>query len=129
MDLSWRGRTRGWRYVYVPGSVVRHAHAATSVVGSPFFDYHVERNRLLVAMKNAPASYALGAVGESLRVSGLHVRRDVFGRLGTREGPTTTVLRRRARAFGGFLRALPSALRARDKVLPASEVQRWLKER
>ena len=26
-DLSWRGRLRGWRYVYVPGAVVRHHHA------------------------------------------------------------------------------------------------------
>ncbi len=30
-DLSWRGRLRGWRYLYVPTSVVRHRHAA--VVG------------------------------------------------------------------------------------------------
>jgi hypothetical protein len=129
LDLAWRGRVRGWRYLYVPGSVVRHAHAATSVVGSALFDYHVERNRLLVSVKNAPVSYALGAVGESLRVTGLHVRRDVVGRLRDGERPTTTLLRRRARAFGGFLRGLPSALRARGDVLPATEVERWLEQR
>jgi GT2 family glycosyltransferase len=129
LDLSWRGRTRGWRYLYVPGSVVRHAHAATSIIGSELFDYHVERNRLLVAVKNAPASYALGAVGESLRVTGLHVRRDVLNHLRRRERPTTTFLRRRARAFGGFLRGLPSAVRARDEVLPETEVERWLEQR
>ena len=27
-DLSWRGRSRGWRYRYVPGPVARHVHAA-----------------------------------------------------------------------------------------------------
>ena len=85
LDLAWRGRARGWRYLYVPGSVVRHAHAATSIVGSAFFDYHVERNRLLVSVKNAPAAYALGAVGESLRVTGLHVERDVVRRLACRQ--------------------------------------------
>jgi GT2 family glycosyltransferase len=129
LDLAWRGRARGWRYLYVPGSVVRHAHAATSIVGSAFFDYHVERNRLLVSVKNAPAAYALGAIGESLRVTGLHVRRDVVRRVAHGERPTTTFLRRRGRAFGGFLRGLPSALRVRDDVLPSTEVERWLDQR
>jgi GT2 family glycosyltransferase len=129
LDLAWRGRAQGWRYLYVPGSVARHAHAATSVVGSELFDYHVERNRLLVSVKNAPASYVLGAVGESLRVTGLHLRRDVLSRLRDGERPTTTFLRRRAYAFSGFLRGLPSAVRARDDILPASEVERWLAKR
>ena len=48
IDLSWRGRAQGWRYRYVPESVVRHAHTATSVEGSELFQYYVERNRLLV---------------------------------------------------------------------------------
>jgi GT2 family glycosyltransferase len=126
LDLAWRGRAHGWRYLYVPGSVVRHEHAATTVVGSALFDYHVERNRLLVSAKNAPAAYTFGAVGESLRVTGLHLRRDVLRRLRDGKRPTTTFLRRRARAFGGFLRGLPAALRARHDVLPATEVERWL---
>ena len=29
-DLSWRGARRGWRYRYVPTSVVRHEHRASS---------------------------------------------------------------------------------------------------
>ena len=33
-DLSWRGRLRGWRYVYEPGALVRHHHAQSSGVGS-----------------------------------------------------------------------------------------------
>ena len=33
-DLAWRGRARGWRYLYVPDSVVRHVHTASSVEGS-----------------------------------------------------------------------------------------------
>ena len=33
LELSWRGRRRGWRYRYVPRSVVRHAHSATARAG------------------------------------------------------------------------------------------------
>ena len=54
-DLSWRGRLRGWRYVYVPTSLVRHRHAASSGVGSTVFRYYTERNRPLMLVKNAPA--------------------------------------------------------------------------
>jgi GT2 family glycosyltransferase len=132
LDLAWRGRAQGWRYLYVPGSVVRHAHAATSVVGSELFDYHVERNRLLVSVRNAPAAYALGAVGESLRVTGLHVRRDVVRRLRAGERPTTTFLKRRGRALGGFLRHLPGTLNERRRQTERvhdTELERWLGKR
>ncbi|MGH2684053.1 MAG: glycosyltransferase [Actinomycetota bacterium] len=45
-DLSWRGRLRGWRYVCVPQSVVRHRHASSLGENSPTFDHYVHRNRL-----------------------------------------------------------------------------------
>ena len=61
-DLSWRGRARGWRYRTVPGSRVRHRHAASSGEGSEVFAYHVERNRLLMLVKDAPARIALRQV-------------------------------------------------------------------
>lgn len=129
VDLAWRGRAAGWRYLYVPDSVVRHAHAATAVVGSELFDYHVERNRLLVHAKNAPARYAFAALADSLRVSGLHVQRDVVRRLRARERPTATFLRRRGHALGGFIRRLPGVLNERRRQpsrLPARELERWL---
>ena len=58
-DLSWRGRAEGWRYLYVPGSVVRHVHAASSVEGSRLFQHYDERNRLLTLTRNAPRALAL----------------------------------------------------------------------
>lgn len=58
LDLAWRARLRGWRFVYAPRSLVRHVHCGTSGEWSPFFVYHVERNRALVALKNAPALVA-----------------------------------------------------------------------
>jgi GT2 family glycosyltransferase len=74
-DLSWRGRLRGWRYVYEPRALVRHRHAASSVAGSAVFRYYTERNRLLVLAKNAPARLAWrSGLGEVRRLVGGIVR-------------------------------------------------------
>ena len=62
-DMAWRGRARGWRYRYVPDAVLRHVHAATSVEGSPLFHHYVERNRLVMLIKNAPWRLAASASG------------------------------------------------------------------
>lgn len=53
-DLSWRLRRAGWEILYEPEAVAHHEHAASSGTASDFFLFHNERNRLLVAMKNAP---------------------------------------------------------------------------
>ncbi|MGE0879000.1 MAG: glycosyltransferase, partial [Acidimicrobiia bacterium] len=39
VEWAWRGRKQGWRYAYVPSSVVRHRHSATTVQGSALFDH------------------------------------------------------------------------------------------
>lgn len=57
-DLSWRGVAQGWRYRFVPGSVVRHRHSAIVGEGSPTAVYFNERNRLMMLIKNAPAPLA-----------------------------------------------------------------------
>ncbi len=84
-DLSWRGRLRGWRYVYVPASVVRHRHAQSSGVGSPMFRYYTERNRLLVLAKNAPARLALAGDPRRGQAAGGHV--PPSGRAATVDAP------------------------------------------
>jgi O-antigen biosynthesis protein len=131
LDLSWRGRALGWRFVYVPRSVVRHLHAATSVEGSALFQHYVERNRLIVHVKNAPLGYAAKAVVGSLRETALYVRRDVARPLLERRRPTTVFVRRRLRAFGGFLAQLPRALSTRFRLrrrqlVPDDELLRWV---
>jgi GT2 family glycosyltransferase len=62
LDLAWRARLRGWRFWYAPNSVVHHVHCGTSGEWSPFFLYHVERNRVFVSLKNAPSRLALRSV-------------------------------------------------------------------
>ncbi len=62
-DMSWRLRRRGWSVVYAPDAVARHRHAASSGTRSEFFLWHNERNRLIVAVRQAPFSVVFRAVG------------------------------------------------------------------
>lgn len=55
-DLGLRARLQGWRAWYVPGAVVYHRHSATAGRYSPLKAMLVERNRLLLALKNFPAT-------------------------------------------------------------------------
>lgn len=61
-DLSWRMRLRGWKVLYEPAAVVEHLHSGTSVEWSPFFTFHVDRNRLFTIVKNAPPGFVLRSV-------------------------------------------------------------------
>jgi GT2 family glycosyltransferase len=54
LDLAWRARLRGWRFRYEPRAIAYHVHGGTSGLGSPFFLFHVERNRVLANVKNGP---------------------------------------------------------------------------
>jgi len=112
-DLSWRGRLRGMRYLYQPASVIRHRHAATSGEWSPLFRFHTERNRVLVAVKNAPAGVAARAVaGETRRllaaVAGHVVRPVVHLRF-----PRYAEPRLRWKVWKSLMAHLPQALRHR----------------
>jgi GT2 family glycosyltransferase len=55
-DLGMRARLRGWKAWYVPSAVVHHRHSATAGAYSPLKIMLVERNRLLLAIKNFPVS-------------------------------------------------------------------------
>lgn len=130
-DLSWRGQARGWRYRYVPASVVHHAHTASTVEGSALFDHYVERNRLLVHVKNAPAGYAAHVALSALWTAIVIFRRHVVRRTLTGKRPEWTLTRRRLRSFAAFLRLLPSfvvtrmRLRGRQR-RPYKEQMNWL---
>jgi GT2 family glycosyltransferase len=53
-DLGMRARLLGWKAWYVPTAVVHHRHSATAGAYSPLKIMLVERNRLLLAIKNFP---------------------------------------------------------------------------
>jgi GT2 family glycosyltransferase len=112
-DLSWRGRAAGWRYRYVPSAVMRHVHAASSVEGSPLFAHNVERNRLLMLVRNAPAGMAARQALLHLRATASYARRDMVGPLLRRRRPSGVTVRRRLRAELAFVASLGWALRSR----------------
>lgn len=51
-DLSFRMKKNGGKIMYCPDSVVRHIHTGSSTEWSPFFVYHIYRNKLLFLKKN-----------------------------------------------------------------------------
>lgn len=51
-DLSYRMKKGGKKIMYCPTSIVRHIHTGSSTEWSPFFTYHVYRNKLLYLYKN-----------------------------------------------------------------------------
>ncbi len=52
-DFCWRLRKKGKKLFYCPESIVYHIHTGSSKEWSPFFRFHVERNRLMMIFKNA----------------------------------------------------------------------------
>jgi GT2 family glycosyltransferase len=133
-DLSWRGRAEGWRYLYVPGSVVRHVHSASSVEGSRLFQHYDERNRLLTLTRNAPASLALREAGRHVLITGSYARRDILVPLVHRRPPSVETVRRRLRAYGAYVRLLPEALTVRRRLgargrVDTDELAGWMGRR
>jgi len=122
-DLSWRGRSRGWRYLYVPEARARHIHAASTGEGSPVFQHYVERNRLLMLVKNAPAAMATRAVWRYALTTLSYLRRDVVAPVLGLHRPRPAIVGRRLRSFVDFLRLLPSMLAARQRVRSAATVE------
>ncbi len=121
-DLSWRGRSRGWRYRYVPEARVRHIHAASTGEGSPVFQHYVERNRLLMLTKNAPPAMAGHAVWRYVLTTLSYLRRDVVAPVIGLHRPRPAIVGRRVRSFVAYLRLLPSMLAARRRVRRAATV-------
>ncbi len=110
LDLAWRARLRGWRFLYEPKAKVRHVHCGSSRERSPFFCFHDERNRVLVNIKNnsaVPAAYTLlGFIAHAARTW-----RDVMrGRLSADHG------RAYLRATLSLANLLPHALAERYRI-------------
>lgn len=130
-DLSWRGRAEGWRYLYVPASVVRHVHSASSVEGSRLFQHYDERNRLLTLTRNAPPALALREAVRHPLITGSYARRDILAPLVHRRPPSVETVRRRMQAYGAYVRMLPEALAGRRRLatrgrLTGEELSRWM---
>lgn len=133
-DLSWRGRAEGWRYLYVPASVVRHVHSASSVEGSKLFQHFDERNRLLTLARNAPPALAVREVVRHPLITASYARRDILVPLVKRRPLSTETVRRRMQSYGAFVRMVPEALAGRRRLaargrLGGDELSQWMERR
>ncbi|MDQ6909202.1 MAG: glycosyltransferase [Actinomycetota bacterium] len=131
LDLSWRGRAQGWRHVYVPDSVVRHVHSASTVTGSQLFDHYVERNHLLTLVRNAPARLAWRAAVRHVLITGSYFRRDVVSPVARGAKPSSETVRRRLSSFVAFVATLPRATEQRRRLrsaqrVPDAELMKWV---
>jgi hypothetical protein len=115
-DLAWRGLSKGWRYRYVPTALLRHVHAASSGEGSPMFNHYVQRNRLVMITKNAPAPFVLRVLLGYLKELLGFVRRDVVARLVRGHRPRAGLVVARVRSLGAYARLLPSTLAERRRI-------------
>jgi len=113
VELSLRGAARGWRYRTAPQSVVRHVHSATATDRSPLAAHYNERNRLLVTTRHATTSRTARAVGRYLVITGSYAKRDIVAPVLRGRAARPEITARRLRAFGAYVRGVPSALRAR----------------
>jgi GT2 family glycosyltransferase len=135
-DLSWRMRMRGWHVLYEPAAVVEHVHAGTSVEWSPAFTFHVDRNRLFMIVKNAPAGFVFRSFAGFARLSVRAAARALLGRGGRapgRPGPGGAPSRSRIhlRVVGSLLRHLPVMWARRRRIrgrrlVTDAELLRWL---
>lgn len=112
-DMSWRGRLKGWRYEYVPEAPVRHLHSATSGEGSALFNHYVDRNRLLVFLRNAPLPDAGDAVAKFVREMASITIRDVVRPTLNGGDPHPVRAKQKLRSFAAFVRHAPRAVRHR----------------
>jgi N-acetylglucosaminyl-diphospho-decaprenol L-rhamnosyltransferase len=98
-DLAWRGARRGWRYRYVPTSIVHHLHRASSGgQRTARLDVLNRRNRLVVVTRHGGLRVATGAWGRALAGIVVAIGTDVLGPLLHRRRPDLAPLRRRVRA-------------------------------
>jgi len=118
LELAWRGARRGWRYRYVPESVVRHVHSATSVDGSVLAQHYKERNHLAVLTRHGSWSLLARALVRYLLVTASYARRDIVLAPLRGERPRSEIVGRRLRAFAAYLRLAPAMVRERRHTTP-----------
>jgi N-acetylglucosaminyl-diphospho-decaprenol L-rhamnosyltransferase len=120
-DLSWRMRLRRWRVIYQPKAVIEHLHSGTSVEWSPFFIFHVDRNRLFMILKNAPRLFVGKSILRFALLSASSALRAFRRRLGNGEGsgavgPGLSRARIQVRVLASLVRHLPEMLAKRRHI-------------
>ncbi len=136
-DLGWRARLRGWKTIYSPLARTYHAHSLAAGSYSPFKAFHVERNRIWVALKYFPPG--LLACGQIftlqryvLQAYGAFAGKGAAGSF-VKERSRRELVRVLGRVYWAALKGLPKMLRKRNEVqkrrtITKSEIYRLFKD-
>jgi GT2 family glycosyltransferase len=119
-DLGMRARLLGWKAWYAPKAIVHHRHSATAGAYSPLKIMLVERNRLLLAIKNFPWPLLLSNPYWSIRRFIWHAyaakkHKGAAGQFVAVQGWMRMLLIL-VWAYAGVAKRLPSALQKRWKI-------------
>lgn len=130
-DLSWRGRSRGWRYVFAPGAVMRHHHATSTVEGSSLFVFQTELNRLIAVVTNAPSRFAAVALVRFMVATLGYLRADVVMATLRRRRRSWSMVWHRTRVLARLLRLTPRLLGrrralARRRTVDPDQILEWV---
>jgi len=116
-DLGLRARWKAWECMYVPDAIVEHRYSHSSTGASALKAYYVERNRILVVIRNFPLRALLAAPFHSLVRYFWHwnLKRQGKGLASTYNGDESiaSIL---FRAWRDALRRLPAAWRERRAI-------------
>jgi GT2 family glycosyltransferase len=136
-DMGWRGRIAGWKCMFVPTARVYHVHSAIGGVGSLSKAYHLEKNRILMMIKNAPMDKVIFSVPYALiryftLARGLKSKKGSAAKMAKSFSKTemiTTLIKAWIQAF----LEIPRELKKRQKVqatrkVSRAEMLRWFKE-
>lgn len=117
-DLGMRARLLGWKAWYAPKAVVHHRHSATAGAYSPLKIMLVERNRLLLAIKNFSLPLLLSNPYWSLR-------RFVWHAYAASKGQGAAGQFIAAQGWGRLLLVLGWSYLSAARILPAALRKRW----
>lgn len=125
-DLSWRARLKGWKVLYAPEAIVKHIHCGSSGEWSPFFLYHVDRNRLAMILKNGGWNQVFWNWGSYF----YRAMKEALGLVLLRKKYSADFLKLRLRVIAHLILWIPSLLLKRWKIqrsrkIDPGEIAEW----
>lgn len=135
-DIGLKARLAGWTCPFLPGAVVYHKYSGSTGHYSPFKAFHVERNRIWIAVKYFPLTTLLAnpfyaGVRYALQAWGALSGRGAAGRFVEQQSPWQLLLIL-LRANAAALAGLPRMLGRRREMkrltrVSAAEIRGWFR--
>ncbi len=135
-DIGLKGRLAGWQCLFRPEAEVYHKYSGSTGHYSPFKAFHVERNRIWIAVKYFPLTTLLAnpfyaGIRYLLQAWGALTGRGAAGRFVDEQSPWK-LLWILIRANGAALAGLPRMLTRRRRIrrqtrVAGSEIRSWFR--